>query len=90
MSSSFPCSGCGACCKSILLSPKTAWLDRGDGVCKHFDDNGRVCTIYENRPDVCNVRKMYEKLYVNYYSWSDFVGVNKKACENLLDEVKET
>jgi len=86
----FPCTGCGACCKSVLLSPQTAWLDRGDGICKHFDENGRVCNIYENRPDVCNVRKMYEKLYVNSFSWTDFVAANKKACEKLLGGVEET
>lgn len=84
MSQVFPCNSCGACCKSIRLSTLTDWLDRGDGVCKYFDDTHNTCTIYENRPEVCNVRIMYDKHYKNSFVWSEFVTVNQKACEELL------
>jgi Fe-S-cluster containining protein len=82
--SSFPCNGCGACCKSILLSPLTTWLDRGDGTCRYFDDAQNTCTIYENRPEICNVRLMYEKYYQNDFDWPEFILMNQKACDAIL------
>lgn len=84
MNEVFPCSSCGACCKSIQLSPLTAWLDRGDGVCKHFDDTENVCSIYESRPEICNVRVMYDKHYKNCCDWTEFVFINQQVCEELL------
>lgn len=83
MSEAFPCNQCGACCKSIRLSTLTDWLDRGDGVCRHFDDEQNTCTIYENRPDVCNVRMMYEQHYQRNLDWSEFITINQQACEKL-------
>jgi hypothetical protein len=89
MSDIFPCNNCGACCKSIRLSTLTDWLDRGDGVCRHFDDIQNTCTIYENRPEVCNVRVMYEKHYQSQFNWTEFVVVNQKACDALLAQINE-
>jgi Fe-S-cluster containining protein len=87
MSEAFPCNSCGACCKSIRLSTLTDWLDRGDGVCRYFDDQQNTCTIYENRPEICNVRVMYEKHYQSQFNWSEFVLVNQKACDALLEQI---
>ncbi|MCX7067888.1 MAG: YkgJ family cysteine cluster protein [Methylococcales bacterium] len=89
MSEAFPCNSCGACCKSIRLSTQTEWLDRGDGVCRYFDDQQNTCTIYENRPEICNVRVMYEKHYQSQFNWSEFVLVNQKACDALLVQIKK-
>lgn len=51
------CTKCGLCC---ILAIRTGVLDRsydrGDGICKHLDENNQ-CSIYENRPDVCNTKK---------------------------------
>jgi len=84
MSSDFPCTGCGACCRSILLSAQTKWLDRGDGVCRYFDENKSICTVYENRPDVCNVRTMYDRYYKFRFNWPDFVAINQEACVKII------
>jgi hypothetical protein len=84
MSSAFPCTGCGACCKSILLSAQTKWLDRGDGTCRYFVEDQNTCGVYENRPDVCNVRTMYDRHYKFVFTWPDFVAINQKACEKLF------
>jgi Fe-S-cluster containining protein len=89
MSEAFPCNSCGACCKSIRLSTQTDWLDRGDGVCRYFDDQQNICSIYENRPEICNVRVMYEKHYQSQFNWSEFVLVNQKACEALLEQISK-
>ena len=84
MNEAFSCNNCGACCKSILLSTQTDWLDRGDGICRHFDENKNACGVYVNRPDVCNVRAMYDERYKYDFSWPEFVAINQKACEKLL------
>lgn len=89
MSASFPCNNCGACCKSIRKSELTLWLDRGDGVCKNFDDNKNICLIYENRPEVCNIKVMYEKFYSDEFTWVKFVELNQRSCDFLLNEVKD-
>ena len=57
--SSFPCIGCGACCK------ETDWLlDAGfpveNDACAHLIDD--QCSIYETRPDVCRVDLMGDRL----------------------------
>lgn len=83
MSDTFPCNGCGACCKSVQLAPETAWLDRGDGVCRHLDAGSARCGIYDQRPEVCNVRGMYERHYRARMDWPAFVALNLAACEQL-------
>ena len=90
MTLKFPCNGCGACCKSIRLSPQTIWLDRGDGTCLHFDETQNSCTIYESRPEVCNVQLMYEKYYKNKLDWPNFVKMNTMACDALLLRVEKS
>ena len=81
--SNFPCDSCGACCKFIGLSDKTSWLDRGDGICRHFNESNNLCNIYETRPEVCNVAVMYQKYYQGNYDWNSFVEVNKEICQQL-------
>jgi hypothetical protein len=88
MTQQFECNQCGACCKSIRLSEETIYLDRGDGVCRYFDDNQNTCTIYENRPDICNVRVMYEQRYQHQMNWSEFTKQNKLACDALLKNIQ--
>lgn len=87
MSPAFPCNGCGACCKSVHLSPEVSGLDRGDGVCRHFDDAASRCGIYERRPDICNVQKMYALRFARDYSWPDYVALNLQACASLQEAV---
>lgn len=83
MSEPFPCTQCGACCKSVHLSPATAWLGRGDGVCRHFDEEGKLCSIYDRRPDVCNVKVMFQRHYEPTVTWTAFVAANLLACTEL-------
>jgi len=89
MSDAFPCNSCGACCQSIRLAPQTAWLDRGDGVCRHFDQLNARCGIYDRRPEVCNVRSMYEQHYRARMDWPAFVTLNLTACEQLRRDTIE-
>lgn len=74
---SFPCTGCGACCRSITGIPELAkWL-QADGSCMHLV--GVRCAIYENRPKVCRVDEMRPEV-INQAEW---YRRNEDACERL-------
>ncbi len=79
----FPCTACGKCCKNVHLSPQTDYLNRGDGTCRHFDDNTKLCSIYQDRPLVCRVEEYYEKHLADLYKWNDFVKINLAICDKL-------
>lgn len=78
----FVCNRCGCCCRNIGNYEPAEYLDRGDGVCKYYDEANRACTIYEFRPDICRVDKMY-KDYKNQMSWNEYVDLNYESCEEL-------
>lgn len=83
MSGVFPCTACGQCCRNVHLSEQTSFLNRGDGVCKNFDEVTNLCKIYDERPLVCRVKDYYDK-YLSYdYSWNDFVELNLQVCSSL-------
>lgn len=77
---SFPCDKCGICCTKLKGNIIYSKLDRGDGVCIHFDKHNRLCSIYNNRPEICNVMLMYEKLFNKIYTIDEFISENKKFC----------
>lgn len=81
----FPCTRCGLCCRNVHLAEETRHLDRGDGVCMHYSDLDKLCTIYDNRPSICNVKQQYKLHYSQRYSWLEFAEENIKIC-NLLQE----
>ncbi len=79
----FPCSKCGICCKNIDKVPELKPYDLGNGTCKYLDLNTNLCTIYDTRPDICRVDKMYEIHFKNIYSKEEFYELNLKSCEYL-------
>lgn len=79
----FPCDSCGKCCQNVNLSEKTKWLDSGNGVCKHFDIDTNTCRIYDERPDICNVKLQYTMNYSQNYTWQEFVDINVQVCDEL-------
>ncbi|AUZ76703.1 MULTISPECIES: YkgJ family cysteine cluster protein [Aeromonas] len=79
----FPCSACGQCCRRVNESSKTAFLDRGDGVCKHFDEQSNLCRIYSERPLVCRVEEYYLANMSELISWDEFVHINVEICQHL-------
>lgn len=82
----FNCDKCGLCCKNIGGSPIYSWLDRGDGICRHFDDASKLCRIYANRPILCNIDQSYERFFQNKMSREAFYALNMAACEALKQE----
>jgi hypothetical protein len=79
----FPCTACGKCCRLVGNSEQTAFLDRGDGVCRHFDEQTNLCTIYETRPLVCRVEDYYRRYLSNKIKWDNFVQINVEICRKL-------
>lgn len=81
MVQAFPCNQCGLCCQNIGGIEELKELDDGNGVCRYLKDN--LCSIYENRPEVCRVDVMYEKYYKHQMNWDAFVKGNAKVCQQL-------
>ena len=79
----FPCTACGQCCRLVYLSEETAHLNRGDGVCRHFDEKQNLCSIYENRPLVCNIKQYYLTYLTEEMTWNHFITINWAVCEKL-------
>lgn len=79
----FPCYACGQCCKNVDKSNETKFLDRGNGVCRNFNEENMLCNIYEERPLVCRVEEYYKASLSDTYEWEDFVQINLEICEIL-------
>ena len=64
----FACSGCGLCCKNIGKVPEIArehgftYDLKEDGSCEMLDESNQ-CKVYNTRPDICRVDRMYEILH---------------------------
>lgn len=81
------CGNCKAyCCRKIGMVNKD--LDRGDGVCKHLDENNK-CEIYNNRPLICSVDRLYESIYKYIMSREEYDELNKQGCDKLKEEFNE-
>ncbi|MDQ0480263.1 Fe-S-cluster containining protein [Hathewaya limosa] len=74
---------------NLRMSPLYSDLDRGDGVCRYFNCNIKLCSIYENRPEKCNVDKTYERYYKETMSKEQYYKLNYEACERLKKERKK-
>ena len=58
-------------------------LNRGDGICYYFDEKSKLCTIYGNRPDKCNIDRMYELIFKDAMSQEQYYQMNYVACNEL-------
>ena len=77
----FNCNKCGLCCQN--LNEYYLDLDRGDGVCRYFNEKTRLCDIYEKRPIKCRVDDFYDMYLKHTISKEDYYKMNYDAC-NLL------
>lgn len=84
----FPCTGCGLCCQNISTINELKEFDLGNGTCKYFNISDNSCAIYDTRPDICRVDKMYETKYNNFFSKNEFYIENAKVCNQLQDKYK--
>lgn len=79
----FPCTACGKCCKLVSNSEQTRFLDRGDGVCRHYDLQTKLCKIYDERPLVCRVEDYYKQHLSEKIDWDSFIRINLEICTKL-------
>ncbi|WP_074467552.1 YkgJ family cysteine cluster protein [Pseudomonas flexibilis] len=78
----FPCTQCGLCCKHVDKSLLTSSLDRGDGVCRHYNFQNRKCSIYEARPEICRIDKSYIH-FSKFLTLNEYYKANAEACNSL-------
>ena len=78
----FICDKCGLCCENLNLSHEYDDLNDGTGTCIYFDRETRLCTIYENRPEKCNIEASYYR-FENQYSYHDYLKLNYESCRSL-------
>ena len=96
----FACVNCGICCQhidrakwNINLFDKYIQNEIRNFKYKH-DDTGRCemlgednkCNIYNNRPTLCNVKKLWEKYYKNTISLKDFYIKQNESCNMLMED----
>ena len=86
----FKCDMCGLCCQNLKETPIKTKLDRGDGVCQHFDEISHMCKIYKTRPLICNVDKFYKLFLKDKISKEGYYELNYDACMKLKQRYNET
>lgn len=93
---SFPCTGCGGCCRlisSILKNPENqpdpvmraavkAFPYKADstGACEKLVDG--KCSVYEDRPLLCNVSALGHAMGVEQQAW---FRANAYSCNRIID-----
>lgn len=79
----FKCSKCGLCCSHLYLFGNAyKWLDDGNGVCKYFNNELKICSIYEIRPIICRVEEGYYRFFKKI-PYDRYIQDTKKACRML-------
>jgi Fe-S-cluster containining protein len=81
----FLCDGCGLCCKRIGHIPELSEFADSEGACTKLDSDGR-CSIYNDRPLICNISEYYKTELSDKLTWHEFKSLNYEACEKLKDE----
>ena len=81
----FECDRCGACCRNLNKSEIYKDLDRGDGCCKYYNDESKLCNIYEDRPLKCRIDDSYYAFYSKDMDIESYYALNKRACNMLRD-----
>lgn len=84
----FRCDRCGICCQHIDLIPQLKEFDSGNGRCIHLLENN-LCEIYFERPDICNVEKMYELYFKDSISEDEYIRQNFDACNELKSKFRD-
>lgn len=79
----FKCTKCGVCCENLSLSSLYIKLDRGDEVCIYYDSKNKLCSIYNNRPIICNIDAMYKMYFYNEMSLENYYKLNYEFCNEL-------
>jgi len=50
-----------------------------NGQCEKLTDDNK-CSVYSNRPILCDVKKLWQHRYSEVLNWEDFYRINKAMC----------
>lgn len=88
----FQCSGCGSCCRRVGSAIENMkdlgfpYEAKEDGSCEMLDENNQ-CKVYENRPDVCSVEKMYKILHEPLgKKREEIFRMESEICHKFIEE----
>lgn len=77
----FPCTKCGACCRIAYMIPDFPEPITKTGACHHLTSNNQ-CGIYDNRPEICNLRAMQ---VLSKMPEQEFYQKQADFCNTLMD-----
>ena len=82
----FNCSGCGACCRRVNILPNFPEPINEDGSCSHLQEDNS-CAIYEDRPEICHVEKMYDKRHftMKELTRKEYYKENNRLCNEWIE-----
>lgn len=83
----FNCDKCGLCCQNLKISSLYKDLDRGDGTCIFYNEDTKLCNIYENRPIICNIEKFYKVYFAGKIKKYNYYKLNYEACKKLKEKI---
>lgn len=90
MSNKFDCDRCGLCCQNLRMLDLYSSLDRGDGTCRYYVEETRLCSIYERRPLLCNIDAYYNEHLKDKMSRQKWHDLNNEACQKFKNSYKDT
>ena len=95
----FICTKCGLCCNMVKTYKENidkfpSWVqelvnefpydyDKRTGRCSQLADDN-TCMVYENRPDLCNIDKIYDRYHWNWPSRIDWYKQNNRQCNKMI------
>ena len=82
----FPCTNCGLCCQHISTVEELKSFDLGNGICKYFNFVTKTCDIYETRPIICQVEKMFDIKYHQFFTKKAFYIENAMVCNSMQEQ----
>lgn len=82
MMNKFPCTKCGACCRSIEHIDFLKDYNQ-NGVCIHLQNN--ECSIYETRPLLCRIDEAYEQFFSKQMTKKEYYILNALFCNELQE-----
>lgn len=89
----FKCSGCGLCCKNVAKVAESVKnieelrfpYSHDNGVCEKLNEDN-TCSVYEDRPLICNVDALIDYYKLNKKS---FYELNELGCKELQKNDKK-
>ena len=92
----FPCTSCGQCCKNVGfrlsqtydnpilndLIDRFPYKAKDDGSCEMLTDDG-LCSVYDHRPLVCNVK--LGALLLGLYD-DNWMEIQADECNKIIEE----